>query len=52
MFVNLEIHEQNWDLSSKTLSKIVQKKRIAGKKSRWGKKQNRLIPSECTYDNR
>jgi len=44
MFVILEMCEQNWDLSSKILSKIGQKTRIAGRKNRWGKKQNRLIP--------
>ena len=44
MFANMEKREQNWDLLSKILSKIGQKKRVAGKKNRWGKKQNRLIP--------
>jgi len=39
--VNLEKYEQHWNL----LSKVGQEKRIAGKKNRWGKKQNRLIPS-------
>jgi len=31
-------------IGSKILSKIGQKKRIAGKKNRWKKKQNRHIP--------
>ena len=36
--------QQNRKNPSKILSKIGENKRIAGKKNRWKKKQNRLIP--------
>jgi len=45
MFVNLEICEQSWNLSSKILRKIGQKKELLERKIGGKKKQNRLIPT-------
>jgi len=43
-FLSLEKCKQNRKLSSKILSKIGKKKRIAGKKNRWKKKTKSAHP--------
>ena len=44
--------QQNRKNLSNILSKIGKNKRIAGKKNRWKKKQNRLIPNGSAMVNR